>query len=165
MEIPVWRRVARWLLVVPISAVAFVAAYIGSQLLMVLGNVWVRELDRTLLNLPIHRLLALQSVLNIFGICAIWLVPTALALGFATELRWRIALVSGTSAALALTGVYVWTTSPGGSGTLQHFAVTAGILVLLSGIVLSLRRRHSIKLLLLANAGAFGLLLAPSLVA
>jgi hypothetical protein len=150
MEIPVWRRVARWLLVLPISAAAFV---------------WVRELDRTRLNLPIHRLLALQSVLNIFGICTIWLVPTALALGFATESRWRIALVSGTSAALALTGVYVWTTSPGGSGTLPHFAVIAGTLVLLLGIVLSLRRRRSIKLLLLTNAGAFGLLLAPSLVA
>jgi hypothetical protein len=105
METPDWRRIGCWLLVLPISVAGFLAAYVGSQFLMLLSNVWVRELDGTRLNVPIHRLLALQSVLIVFGVCALWFVPTAIALGFAAGLRWRTALVSGTSAALALTGV------------------------------------------------------------
>jgi hypothetical protein len=165
METPDWRRIGCWLLVLPISVAGFLAAYVGSQFLMLLSNVWVRELDGTRLNVPIHRLLALQSVLIVFGVCALWFVPTAIALGFAAGLRWRTALVSGTSAALALTGVYVWVTSPGTSGMWPRFAVIAGAFVLLSGIFLSLSGRSKIALLSVANAGAFGLFLAPGLAA
>lgn len=165
MATHMWRRVARWLLVLPVSAAALVVAYIGSQLLMLLGNELVRELDRLHLNLPIHGLLALQNVLEIFGICAMWFIPTAIAVAFAAQLRWRTALIWGVSATLALTAIYIWTTHPAGSSTVPHLVAIAGGLVLLLGSVLALRRPRRPRLHLFANVTVCGFLLIPSLVA
>ncbi len=78
-----WRRIARWLLVIPVFASALFAAYISAEILMIAGNAWVQVLDRSRLNLSIHALLALQSVLQIYCLCAVWIIPTSLAAAFA----------------------------------------------------------------------------------
>ena len=160
--IPMWRKVARWLLVVPVCVGAFVAAYIGSELVM-LDSGWVRAVDRSDLNLPIHGLLALQNVLEIFSICALWLIPTFLAIGFAAGWSWLTRIVSGLFAILIFTGMYVWTTQPGNSREVPHVATIAAGVLLLIGAGLLFCRPRNLRHPLAVEITAFVVLLVPSL--
>lgn len=102
----------------------------GSELVMLLGSEWVRAVDRSGFNFPIHGLIALQNVLEIFSICAVWLIPTFLAIGFAARWIWATRIVSGLFAILIFTGMYVWTTQPGNSRAMPHVAtIAAGVLL------------------------------------
>ncbi len=165
-SMPAWRRVARWLLVLPVSAMAVIATYVSSQLLTVVTAGWIGEIDcYSSLNLSIHGLLSLQSVLEISCLCALWLVPTACAVAFAARWRWLTGLSLGFSASLVLTGMYVWTTQPGISRNVPHVAaILAGTLLLFGG-GLSLRRSWGVRAQLLVEAVALVVLLLPCLVA
>lgn len=158
-----WRKVARWLLVLPATAMALFAAYIGSELFMLLGNGWVRAVDRSSLNLSIHGLIALQNVLVIFILCALWLISTSCVIGFAANWSGLTRIVAGLFATLFAFGIYVWTTQPGSSQRLPHIASVAAGIVLLIGAGLSLRRPRSLRPQMISEAVAFGLLLVPSL--
>jgi hypothetical protein len=161
MILPSWKTVARWLLVLPISVASSAVVFIAAQFLVVLGNGWVRGLDRA--GLPIRGLLEIRTVLEIFALCAVLILPTALAVAFAGKWSWRSAAGWGVTVALAPAGAFVWNTSPAGSSALPHaFAIAAG-LVLVVGSLLSLRRFRRPRAQLVANLAAFGLLLFPCL--
>ena len=164
-DISGWRRVARWLLVIPVSAAALSLAYIGSQLLTLVTTDWVQFLDRSGLDLSIQGMLAFQAVLAIFLLCALWFLPTAFAVAFAAGWRWLSALASGLFTSLVLTGMYVWTTKPGSTNTVPHLAAGLADVLLVLGGALSLRKPRSPRPQLLTDGIAFGILLMPSLVA
>lgn len=162
--LPMWRRGARWLLVFPVSAAALIAAYVASELLMALSRGWVRAIDRSNFNVPIHALIALQGVLQIFSLCALWLIPTLLAIGFAAGWSWLTRIRAGLFAALVVTSVYVWTTQPGNSSAVPHTASIAAVVLLLIGAGLSFRRPQILRPQFIVEAIAFTVLLVPSLV-
>lgn len=163
--LPMWRRIARWLLVLPISAAALFTAYIGSEFFMLLSSGWVRVVDRSDLNLPIHALMALQSVLEIFSLCILWLIPTSFAVGFAAGWNALARIVSGLFAALILTGIYVWTTQPGSSHNVPHSASVLAEILLLIGVGLCFRRPRNLHTPLMVEGVVFAVLLVPAFAA
>src|SRR6185437_11934310 len=163
MLIPAWRSVARWILVLPVTAASFMAAYIAMELLFALIAHGVSALDASGLNLPVSALLSAQGVLAIYIASAIWLVPTTWTIGFASGIHSRTSCIFGFAIALLPSGAYVWANRGPANNRLAHAAVFASGVILIFALLLFWRLPARRKLYALAVPFALLLLFIPTL--
>jgi hypothetical protein len=165
MPLPAWRTVARWLLVLPIFASGFVAAHIGCQFLLASTRGLIPLLDASSLGLPISALLFMQLLSATYIAGAIWLVPTAWAIGFALRVHSRVSCAFGLALALVPVGALVWVSRAFEYGFAPRIVVLTSALLLVSALLLFWCYPAHRKLYVCAIPLALLLLFAPTVVA
>lgn len=154
-----YRRAFEWLLVLVALAASTVAALLALWLSFEIERTTIRLLASVHLNFPPSDLLDIADLLSALLIAAIWILPVALALGFAMRSRVSVALLWGFSISLLLTATFVW------FETRPHpraFVIAAGAVAIFAIVLLAMRRLPA-RSILFVEFASFCLLFVPSL--
>jgi hypothetical protein len=122
-------------------------------------------LDASSLGLPISALLFMQLLSATYIAGAIWLVPTAWAIGFALRVHSRVSCAFGLALALVPAGALVWVSRTFEYGFAPRIVVLTSALVLVSALLLFWCYPAHRKLYVCAIPLALLLLFAPTVVA
>ena len=105
---PDWRTVSKWLLLVPTIVFSTLAAYIFIEF-STLDEFAIKSTSALHINSAPSLILRAITLLTVFLAISLWVLPPALAIGFALRARWLSCLQWGFTISFLLLGAFAWT--------------------------------------------------------
>jgi hypothetical protein len=143
MHSHIWRGVGRWLLALVVCVPGVVPAFIFLEISPALKRKLVSWIDVLGFRLPVEIGLFFAGLLIVSAALCLWILPSALAVGFAlhapikSRIRWGLTLY------LLFSCPYLWlVNAPGATVASKVVAAVVAILVL-SSVLISLRREYT----------------------
>jgi hypothetical protein len=165
MSSVVWIRLGRWLLALVACILSFLPAVIFLELSPVLDKKLIRSAEALGFHLPVEIFLSLVGLLTIFVALSLWILPSALAIGFALRAPVKSRVLRGVTLCLLLTCAYLWWVNAPGAVIASRVVAVAVSILLVSAAVFSLLRGRITNLEFVAIAVSFALLTVPAWIA
>lgn len=151
----------RWLLALAICVIGLLPALIFLELSPALDKVLVRSVYALGLHPPAAMYLSLLGLVTVFVALALWILPSAFAVGFALRASVKSRIQWGLTMCLLLTCVDLWWVNARGAIVASKIVAVTVAVLLVSGLVFSLTRRRATNVQFFAVALGAVLLTVP----
>ncbi len=142
MASEIWRRLGRWLLAAAICIVGLLPAIIFLELSSDWDRGLMRVMDVLSFHLPAEICLWFVGIIVIFIALTLWILPAAIAVGFALRAPLKSRIEWGLTLSLLFICAYVWwANAPGARLASQITALSVSVLLICGIIFRSVRKQ------------------------
>lgn len=157
----IWRRLGWWLLAIVVCVVGALPALVILQISPALDYYALRMVNGAGLHSAPEVDLALADLVTIFAALALWILPSAFAVGFALNAPVKSRLKWGLALSLTAPCIFVWYARAPVPVVASKIAAVAAFVLVVSGMIYSLARKRATNIQFAMDAIAAVVLTIP----
>ena len=160
-----WRRLGRSLLALAVCIISILPALILLELSPTLDKILLRSVYALGFHPPAEVCLSLLGLGTVFVVLVLWILPSAVAIGFALRASLKSRIQWGLTVCLLLTSVYLWWVNAHGANVASKIVAVTVTVFLVSGVIFSVARGRATNIQFFTVGLGAVLLMVPAWIA